>query len=481
MGFYDFSRNIVKKMFNLQESKIDNNHRFYFGIADETSDSGGISRQTLGDTMILEPMIRKAIWKENKDIIGNGWNIKHRNIGEEIDEDDETLIDNFNHDTNLKYKLMLGGISANTYGDGFLEIIYDEPETLTISDEPIKGSIPVDLNVLQAEYIDKVERINKDDPLEYYIYKAKKSGKKIFMHPDRIIHIVKKRLPGHLFGISDIYTCHRILESKMNADKYFGEFIEWAGKGVFDLTLTGANTTDLKEAELKLQKRKQINTHDENAEWKVLNPTVMSPKEYYDYFFINIAASMDMPQHILTGVQPGQLTGSEIGLADYYNNITNLQELIFTPILERLYIQLLKAYGRSFNDYMIEWNPIYIDETSEALIFKTRAEGGKYLFDSFAIDEDEYRMIAREGIQKLSGESVLEGETPDREKPSIPIKKDEIPVQVQQFYIDLLTTEEKLALEQKKIRQYEHEKELGLQEIKEQEQRIKAAKKGRKK
>jgi len=471
MGYW---KERAKQRYNLAEPSKPAKKSFYFGMADEQAQNKGISRETLGDVMIQEPMIRKAIWKENKDIFSDGWEVIHKDEGMEIDENDQILIEDFNKKTSIKSKLELGGVSANTYGDGFIEIVFEELNA-NIEDD-IPTSAPVDLNVLDASYICNTKRKSGSDDTEYYIYKTqplKGKSSETYMHPDRIIHIVKKRLPGKLFGISDVFTCSKILTSKMNADVYFGEFIEWAGSGVFDATLNGASDTDLKEAEKKLKTRKKINLHDENTTWQVLNPAVFSPKEYYDYFFINIAASMDMPQHILTGVQPGQLTGSEIGLTDYYKNITNLQRNVFTPILERIYTLLLEANGRSFEDYEIAWNPIYIDETSEAQILLARAQAGKLLMDSYAINEDEYRAIVKDGIQELSGESVLEGNVEVRPEPAPIIqpfspKQVEVPVETQRFYANLLTTEEKMKIEKEKL--------LGKIELELQDKRIQEAK-----
>ena len=397
----------IRKRFNFQDTskdtKLEQPHYYYPRGETQRADYT-LPRKDLGTLVMREPMIRKGIWKENKDIFGEGWTVQNHDPDIDMDDNDLDLIESFDKKAGTKYKLEQAGISANIYGDGFIELIFEEPEETTI-DMPIPLTPPKDLNVLKAEYIYETEEL---DDIKYYIFKE---TQKQYMHPDRILHIVKKRLPGHLFGISDVFTCARVLQSCMNADISFGEFIDWAGKGVFTLKLNGASQTELDEAEQKV-KRQNVQIFNEDAEWGVLNPTTMSPKEYYDYFFIKIAATLDMPQHILTGVQPGQLTGSEIGLADYYKNIINLQELIFTPILERIYKLVLEGNGRSFDDYKIVWNPIYIDENSEAQILLARSQAGALLHDRFVINDGELRQIAREGIQNLSGEQVLSVEKP---------------------------------------------------------------------
>jgi hypothetical protein len=324
-------RGALKELFKYQDTspqtKLEKEHHYY-PRGEATQEMEGLPRTELGTLVMKEPMMRKGIWKENKDIFGEGWyidikeSIKQKQPDKEVEDIDLDLVDSFDRTAQTKYKLEQGGISANIYGDGFLEIIFEELEDTNIS-KPIPSTSPIDLNVMKAEYIKETEKraFGNQDKIDYYIYQ---NINKQYIHPDRLCHIVKKRLPGHLFGISDVYTASRVLKSMMNADIYFGEAIEWASKGVFDVTLTGANQTELEKAEKDI-KRRNVLIHDENAVWTVHDIQTMSPKEYYDYFFIKIAATLDMPQHILTGVQPGQLTGSEIGLADYYKNIINLQ------------------------------------------------------------------------------------------------------------------------------------------------------------
>uniref|UniRef100_A0A6M3KYV7 Anti-CBASS protein Acb1-like N-terminal domain-containing protein n=1 Tax=viral metagenome TaxID=1070528 RepID=A0A6M3KYV7_9ZZZZ len=446
----------IRERLNFQDTspktKIQPEHNYYPKNERQHTDFK-LDRIQLGNIVASEPMIRKGIWKENKDIFGEGWQVQHKEQDMTVDETDLELINVFDKKANTKYKLEQAGISANIYGDGFLELIFEEPDGTPINTPVPPDMPPVDLSVFKAEYISKTKPVKG---VEYYVYKDKQEK---LIHPDRIIHIVKKRLPGHLFGISDVFTCGRVLTSMMNADIYFGEFIEWAGKGVFNVTLKGVTESELADAQQKI-KRSNVQLHDENATWEVLNPVTMSPAEYYDYFFIKVAATLDMPQHILTGVQPGQLTGSEIGLADYYKNITNIQELVFTPILEKIYTLLLQGNGRSFEDYEIRWNPIYVDEQSEANILLSRTNAAAMAHDRFIIDDDEYRMIMKEGIQDLAGTSTLK-EDVDIEQPETPVE-------------DILP-EEKIKTDAEQLR-IMREKRIGELELILQEKRVKDAK-----
>ena len=47
----------------------------YLGIPVDYADTGGISRSVLGETVIKEPLLRKGIWKENRDTFKNNWTL----------------------------------------------------------------------------------------------------------------------------------------------------------------------------------------------------------------------------------------------------------------------------------------------------------------------------------------------------------------------------------------------------------------------
>ena len=113
-----------------------------------------------------------------------------------------------------------------------------------------------------------------------------------------------------------------------------------------------------------------------------------------------------MPTHILTGIQIGKVTGAEIGTGDYVKDLKDDQELDYNPLLEHLYSMLLKAHGRSWNNYEIIWNPIYIDELSEADILEKRVRAAEMALNGIRgagglIDMEEARRIFNNGQIKL--------------------------------------------------------------------------------
>jgi hypothetical protein len=441
------------------ESKLPAEPR-YFGMPDEHAYHGKLQRDEFADIVMSIPLLRKGIWKENRDIFKDQWNIIHKDKDKDVDDNILDIINSFNKKTDIFYKYEEAGISGNIYGDGFLEIIWDEDKDVGIDTIPPIAQSPVDLKILDAEHIYSIEKKRNYDT-EYYIYKAPRIPK-TFIHPGRVQHIVKKRIPGRTFGISDVYTGRKILQSILTADEQYGEFIEWTGTGVFDLLIKGASVDDLKNAESKIKKRRKINAHNEDTEWSVLNPVIFSPKEFNDYFILKLAALMDMPQYVLSGVQPGQLTGSEMGFLDYLNHIQSIRTNVFKPHIEHLYKLLLEGQGLSFDDCELDWQMSYIDETTEATILKLRAEAGSLAMDRFAITEDEYRDMLKNGITNFKGESILE-----KEEPAIPEPEPVKPI---------IPVNEKYMSKAEKVL-FEIEKLKGKRELEEQDRRLKEANK----
>jgi hypothetical protein len=484
MGLFDFVRDfqVYRKTKNEPESKVKTPGPAWKGIEIQQADSGDLTKSDLGETFAKEAFIQKGCWKKNKDLIGSGWHIVHKDPEKEPDEIDIKIIEDFNQKTNIKDKLILSGVSADVYGDGFIEKIYSESKDSTCEDnvqnDQGESIYPlVDLKILDGEFISNFEKKKYSrNEQKYYILKTK--GDTLYFHPSRLIHVAERRYPGKIFGISRLYIGRNIINSKIIADRDFGTFIEWAGSGVFDNTVTGANENIIKELALRYKSRKKIFMHDENETWQVLNPTIFNPEPFAQFFYINIAALFDMPWYVLAGVSPGQLTGSEIGMADYTKTLSNLRETVYSYYLTTIYTELLRGQGRSFDEYQVEWNPDYVDETSEATILKLRSDAAAVLYNINSIDEEEVRLIAQNGIVDKDGNSVLKKELPTIDnQPSIVIQPGSIPeepiVPPPKKEEGWMTADEKL--------QYEKEKLIGEIELIKQDERLKNASKNKNK
>lgn len=165
--------------------------------------------------------------------------------------------------------------------------------------------------------------------------------------------------------------------------------------------------------------------HDEDLEVDIKNPQAIDPKPFYDYVILNIAAALVMPTHILTGVQTGRVTGSEIGYGDYYRDVHDMQELIYQPLIEDLYRRIIEARGREWK-YKINFNTIYVDEKSEADIMKERVESAEKALNGTKgiggfIDKEEARRIFNDGQIELEAEKKITFKPP-LPKPDVPEK-----------------------------------------------------------
>jgi len=366
-----------------------------------------IQPELLRKIVLREPLTLKAVMKKNKDTIRNWFIIKAKNQKDKVPKKALKLIDDFNYRTKLPYKLYTAGVCANIYGTGFLERTFIESNSNKLDSPVKKGSKPLGLIPINSENIVEMkEHPSKKDGVLYYVYK-KGLGDKDYIHPDRVISIAIDKLPHSPFGISKVDVLLNVLKSKMNADVSSGEILNWFGHGILDMTVNNMNPEQEKEMVKLFKKHPSYYIHDEDYNLDVKNPTRIDPSPFYDYFYTNIAAAFEMPTHILTGQHPGDVTGTEVGVSAYYDDISNIQSVIFTPILEKIYSNLLESNGFKWN-YVVDWNPIFVDELSEANILKNRTYSSTANFSAGIIDLSEARTVLNEGVVDLDVSKKIE-------------------------------------------------------------------------
>lgn len=368
---------------------------------------------------LKEPLILKAIQKKNKDTLRNWFDIK-TDEGKQISTKLFNMIQKFESESNLRYKLYVAGVSANIYGTGFLEIIYNEP-TGTPADAPVKSRAkPINVRVLDSECITEQKNKDNEDKTLYWVYKEKGNPDEVLVHPDRIIDVSIDKLPFNEFGISKIDVLANILQSKMNADIAAGETLAWFSTGILDMTIQSMDD-EQEKAMLKLfTEHPHYYVHDEDYVLDIKNPTRIDPKPFYDYFYTNIAAAMEMPVTLLVGQAEG---AADVGISDYYHDLENIQEVIFTPIIKKLYTRLLKYDGFNWN-YQIKWNPVFVDELAEGKIMQVRAYSATTALNSGVIDVPEARNMLVNGVVDLDLDKTPKPKpmptgTPSTDQPNI--------------------------------------------------------------
>ena len=139
-----------------------------------------------------------------------------------------------------------------------------------------------------------------------------------------------------------------------------------------------------------------------------------------NFLVLNIASVLVMPVHVLTGIQIGRVTGAEIGFADYYRDIKDIQDLIYTPLIEDLYKRIIESRGRVWK-YELAWETVYVDELGEANIMEKRMEYVSKGIQAGVISVEEGRRMLNEGMVEIDiNKEPVPPKKPDSIRPPNP-------------------------------------------------------------
>lgn len=455
-----------KEVFELSaKSKVETNRKLSYANHNIDEHLPSVNLEMLRKIVTREPLLYKAIWKKNKDTFKNWFVVYDPKKDDTLEDKYYDIIKTFDVKTNILNKITVAGVSANIYGTGFIEKIY-ENDPNGVSDKPADNAKLVDLRVLNSENMVNIGKVQeKEDDTEYYHYNV--NGTKKYIHPDRIEKIIIDELPFSAFGISKVSLLFNILKSKMNFDVSSGEYLNWGGLGLFDLKIEGMTDEQEDAAKKILKKHPDFIVHDEDYELKVENPKSLDPKEYADYFYVNIASALEMPKQMLIGGDIGNITGSEVGLSSYYSDIENIQKIL-SENLTNIYEELIyRIFGKDI-ELTLDWNEIFVDELSEAKILQTRSYSAVQCVNSMnpIISIEEARKMLRDGHVELDPDDVpevkpAESNVPDPNVEPQPTVKD--PEQSNNAEFTELSPYQK--------RMIEIERAIGEKELVEQEKR----------
>lgn len=374
------------------------------------------------------PLLMKGIKKKCADTF-RAWFILEtmKGRGNPIKADMDTL-QKFELRSNYKVKLTLARKAAHIYGDGFLMITFKNDTDIPVHAPPRENAEPVNVEILNSEYITGLkfysEKYEKEGILHYHYLDT--DNKEMYIHPDRIQWIPENLIPGFNLGVSSIDLLRWTLFSKKNIDIAAGNILAWFSHGILDLDIMDLEEDEKKEYMKIAEQHPGTWVHDQNMKMDIKNPTSIDPKPFYDYVVLNIAAAINMPTHVLTGVQMGRVTGAEIGFADYYRDVSDDQELLFTPLITNLYSRILKAKGRKWK-YNIVWNPIYIDEMAEAKLLDIKITAAANAKAAGLIDTEEGRLIINKGQIELDIEKKIKEPKPIPTSPQKPVNPNKPP------------------------------------------------------
>lgn len=365
------------------------------------------------------PIVMKGIRKSTMDSVRSWHSLETwENRGKPVKADLQ-LIHDFSVRVDLRAKWKLAIETSKVTGDGYILIIFDSKDDGNkMWDKPVEDAAPYSLRILDSRCITEINyppamKVGKSvaDKAEktftmFYRFENKDTNEDYWVHPERILHIPCDKTPDDPFGNSKINLLRNIIQSKVNIDIAAGEILAWFAHGVFDIKHSNCEKEEIEYWEKKVDEHPSAYIHDDEVEIKPVTPEAIDPQPFYDYVILNIAAALRIPKQVLTGNEPGRVTGAEVGFGDYYKDIKDSQELVYTPVLKKLYSRLLSAYGKTWK-YNIVWNPIYIDEQSEAVIMKDRVEAASKALGSGKggipfITKDEARGIFNKGQIVLS-------------------------------------------------------------------------------
>jgi hypothetical protein len=259
------------------------------------------------------------------------------------------------------------------YGDGYVEKLYkgDVPD----GKKAPKGKL-VDLHIVDSETV-----TDKDIDTGHLIQRGRGKGGKLFaakekIHPDRIIEFTPYPLGDQVFGVSVMEVGYNLILSKMNADDAYGDYVADFGHGLITQNIEGANTDEIDHAYNQMLKMKRFLIGSEKHKFGRLNMTTFDPDPFNNFFYLGIAAALEMPPKVLIG-EIRRETAPEIDRAEYYDLINKLQESWITPIIKDLFFEITGVVG---DEYDIIWNKVYSDETTEGEIMKMKASTARMLY-----------------------------------------------------------------------------------------------------
>jgi hypothetical protein len=372
-------------------------------------------------------LFMKGSIKKNSDTFRAWFSVKQDN-NVKVPKEDLDYIRAFERRSQLKKKFKTAGICSDIWGDGFLLIKVYEPDN--VGEDRLKRplpekALPLDVIVLNPECIYEMYYPDGKDGQVYYHYSNPKKDEDFPIHPDRLLHIKTIDLPHSPFGLSKVDILRNILISNADIDIATGEILKWFSHGTQVLTKQGMQKKERDKALALLKQHPNYFAFSEKYKLEVTNPAAINPTPFYDHITEAISAALIIPRQVLIGIEIGRVTGAEIGYADYYRDIRDNQDLVYTPLIQRLYDLLLAAYDRDFSKYDVSWNTIYIDEMAEADLLGKRVAAAVNAKSGGVVSTEEARKMMNEGHIELDPEDEPEIEQPQQSE--MPPKKPQEP------------------------------------------------------
>jgi hypothetical protein len=373
----------------------------------------------------------KGLNKKSKDTFRAWFELEKYRTRGKLSVLDETLIRLFNKRSNIKSKFTIGDKCSHIYGDGFILITYDNDNVagkngvVDVSLPPTRNAKPSNLVVLDPELFKEVKPKDetwKKRKVEHFFFEYR-DGTEVYVHPDRMLHIPRNKLPFSKVGVGDIDILVDIINSYSDINISTGEILKWFAHGLVTVKKNNMSPNERADIEKQLALHNNIIMSDDRYDFNVIKPDAINPQPFYEFVIQNIAGVLGMPAHMLTGVVIGKVTGAETAYSDYYRDVADDQEILYTALFEKLYTQLLRSHNSREFKYNIAWNQIYINESAEADLIGKRANAANLLKGGGIIDNKEAREIVNKGLVELDLNKIIKQDNPPTQNKPLPLDR----------------------------------------------------------
>jgi len=404
------------------------------------------------------PKLFHGINKRARDIVYSDFKIINPDEGKDVPDKIKKIVAAFIKEHDINNKIYHAVQEAFWNGTGWLEWVCsytDDPKT------KLSGKL---MDVVYVNTKTMVgEKYNKYMKPEFFIQKI--GLKRQPIHASRLQPIVFYPSGNSSFGIGLPQIAQRVIKADNDATKAMGDNLIMFGHP-FPVINTRDNQNEkaidqgwdilnkLRKKDLKVG---FVGFKDDK--FQMLNPESPNPDAILNHFYIEFAASLEIPLQLLIGSEMSKLTGNEMELADYYKSVETYQYTVLSPIYNHLCKLLL---GDEWV-YDFQWESVYTDDEMQNNINVAymNAVGTAYN-DKGLIELPEARQLLRDfGINiPRDGDLDKPEDTDISELPPIPIQQEDSKQKSQsQVKIRELTVEEKAVAKK--------QRELGEKLIKE--------------
>lgn len=386
---------------------------------------------------LTAPGFIKGSIKKSKDTFRAGFDINKN--GKEISEKEKDWLNAFNKRNNILTLLSETKFAIHVYGEAIWYVRFEEElkKKVNHASPPPENALPYRVKLLDPEKVVKFEYKNKtyrDKGIKHLLCRQS-DGKEYYVHPSRLVPFYEKKLPFSDFGISDVVILRHIINSIADVDIGTGKTLKWFSHGIIEWTRDNANKTQRDKMKAIAKTHPDIYIGNEKYHLKIHNPRAIDPEPFYDYLWMCIAAVLVLPTHVLKGVEVGRVTGAEAGYSDYYRDIEDLQNLVYSPRLTHIYQRIFDHYTAEelkknpnkpnvyVFDYDIQWNPTYVNEQAEAELDNMRADTIDKLGKNSVLSKSEERDVYNRGHIKLDINKIPD-QKENKDQPKNDNKKD---------------------------------------------------------